>query len=456
MVTLAELLEQKRREHTEASAKMFGGISQGAAQQNQQVQQAVTTAESNKINPVNIAASAIPALIASGNPLVALAAGVSAGRGSTDIAKNAISGVGQGIAGQFLGKAPDLETLPGAIPSTGGVAGYGGTEAVSGMAQGASKEIPIDVVSNTFRNLSDTSHAQQMTGFLKTLGAPEQVTNALQTLNEYGTSKKVDSFTNGLQDLKAQYTSGTLPRLEAVSQATKLKQDLMSSGIGEKDMKMANEETDKFLNTMIAAQKTEKADESKQDKKDNPKITLKDYYDSSGKHHVVGYDEQGNYVKADGKKVDANYEVPEDWSTSKPSKSDRVADEKEKDKQVSRRDKYASQYDKKVEQYLKTHHGHIEDYKQFRDDYINKAMKGDTPYFEDFFISKSDGKPKQKEKKKGLLSELLNSGHEDNKQKSKYDPSKANEVMSASTNYVFLKNGKKLTHQEAKDQGYVE
>ena len=91
MVTLADLLEQKRREHTEASAKMFGGISQGAAQQNQQVQQAVTTAGNNRPNPINMAASALPALVASGgNPLVALAAGVSAGRGSTDIAKNAV------------------------------------------------------------------------------------------------------------------------------------------------------------------------------------------------------------------------------------------------------------------------------------------------------------------------------------------------------------------------------
>lgn len=297
MATLGDLLEQKRREDLAAHEQLSQGLQTGSAIQTQQAGQIATAERANRFNPLNTIASAASAFIASGgNPVIAAAAALGGKKGDTDVLGSAAQGAGQGMAGQFLGKAPSLEPLP-----AGGMA-----------ATGAAPQVPVDIISNTMRNIATPGQETAKAGLLQTLGAPEAITKPVAAIGERETAGKLQTITSGLQAIESDVLAGDLTVTDGIKKAKELKTTIDTLPMKASERK----EVDTAYNTTL---KTFQSQKKESDKPDT--ATSHDYYDSAGNLHNVVRDKTATVTKVDGKPV-KDWSIPAGWSTTKPKDDD--------------------------------------------------------------------------------------------------------------------------------------
>ena len=171
MVTVGQLIEQKRREREEANAKLSNSFAVSGAKAQQQADQIAVKQESNRINPLAVIAKAGATYVASGgNPV---AAGLAAVSGvvnkDKDPLKSGIEGVGQGVAGKFL-----------ADPAK------------------------PDMIGQSLQNIGDVKNINKTASLLNTLGVDNKITKPLEQIGEYNTkeAKKKVEAAGGKVELK--------------------------------------------------------------------------------------------------------------------------------------------------------------------------------------------------------------------------------------------------------------
>jgi hypothetical protein len=353
MVTLGELLEQKRRDDIAANSRLSKGLQIGSTaatnQANAIVKEQFESEDRNRFNPLNTLASAGIGFL-TGGPVGAVIGAVGAKKGDTDLVGSAVQGAAQGTAGKFLGAAP-LEALP-----------AGGMAATGAAATPASS----DLLGNIVRNLAATGNETEKAGLLKTMGAPEALTKPLEAIGDKATTGKLQTINSMLQNIKADFISGTSDVKSSVEGTKKVSSLVDSLGLSTVQKKTANDAINETLKLLSTESKTKNS------------ATLKYLYDANGDMHTVKVNKGGNIVSVDGDDVDG-FKMPKGWSTTKPKNDNDggVTKSQERQYKVQASTEFNNQAKSDGLSYgqKKAIQSNTEARKQFESDYVN-YLKG--------------------------------------------------------------------------------